>query len=461
MTPAKEFFYFFVTILLFSALLLFWEGDASVPDLSSPTEVSNVDTIDSSIDFVDRVKVEIAEIVEDSISTTSESEEVADESIQLFYSTPLIFAEDDSLRFQSLSRKLSAENRSVLPVRIVYFGDSQIENDRITSALRKTLQLEYAGKGSGFIPLDEYYNTQHQLLVETSKAWDVKTLRDRDFKNESLLFKNAILTADNTEGWFRIRRIKRLQPQKDYQLLKLYYSAKDTCYVTVKQGQREIYSGILNPKDKISTLDFQFNHTPNDIRFDFAATDTFNVAGLSLESEGGIFVDNVALRGLSYPPFETSDQESIKQMLGQVNVGLFVLHFGVNLVPYTSKNDYLHFRIHLQRQISFLKLIRPEVPILIIGVSDMAQKEDGQFKTYPSIAAIKQIQFKMAMENHAAFWNLQSFMGGEGSMKRWVEATPALGRKDYIHFSRRGADLVGTELGKTILKELKANEESL
>ncbi|WP_159519171.1 SGNH/GDSL hydrolase family protein [Sunxiuqinia indica] len=461
MTPAKEFFYFFVTLLLFSALLLIWEGDVSAPGLSSMTEELNVDSIDSSNYVVDSPKVEIAGIVEDSISKISESEETADRSIQLFHSTPLIFAEDDSLRFQLLSRKLSAENRSVLPVRIVYFGDSQIENDRITSALRKILQLEYAGKGPGFIPLDEYYNTRHQLLVETSKAWDVRTFRDRDFKNQSLLFKNAILTADNAEGWFRIRRIKRLQPQKDYQLVKLYYSAKDTCFVTVKQGRREIYSGNLNPKDKISTLDFQFNHTPDDISFDFTAADTFNVAGLSLESEGGVFVDNVALRGLSYPPFEMSDQESIKQMLDQVNVGLFVLHFGVNLVPYTSKNDYLHFRIHFQQQISFLKLIRPEVPILIIGVSDMAQKEAGQFKTYSTITAIKQIQFKLAMQNHAAFWDLQSFMGGEGSMKRWVEAAPALGRKDYIHFSRRGADLVGTELAKTILQELKASEDSL
>ena len=40
-------------------------------------------------------------------------------------------------------------------VRIIYYGDSQIEGDRITSYLRHTLRKGHGGTGPGlFLPLD-------------------------------------------------------------------------------------------------------------------------------------------------------------------------------------------------------------------------------------------------------------------------------------------------------------------
>lgn len=390
----------------------------------------------------------------------SEAPVVHQPETELFHPVPLVFPEDDSLRFQGLAHQLKQASQTKLPVRVVYFGDSQIENDRITSALRKELQERFSGRGPGFVPLDFYYNTQHRLVLETSKNWEIKTFQDKDFINESLLFKNALLTAANAQGWFRIRRIKRLNPGPDYQLMKLYYTAKDSCLVTVMQGRDMIYSGYLIPQNELATLDFQFNRTPDDIRFDFAAKDSLNIAGLSLETGSGVLVDNIALRGLSYPTFESSDKAAIAQMLGQVKVGLFVLHFGVNLVPALA-DDYPNFRRYFQRQIDFLKRIRPEVPILIIGVSDMAQMHNGQFISYPNIPVIKQVQYEIAMHNHAAFWDLQAFMGGAGAMSRWVNASPALGRKDYVHFSDEGAEMVGQELARILLEALQTTTDTL
>jgi lysophospholipase L1-like esterase len=301
--------------------------------------------------------------------------------------------------------------------------------------------------------LDAHYNTNHQLRIETSKNWDIKTFQDEGFINQSLLFKNTLLTEKNQQGWFRVRRIKNLSPAPDYRLLKLYYQAKDSCQVTVKQGRQTIYTGYLLPKDKVSTLDVQFNRTPDDIRFDFNSKDTLNISGLSLESGTGVLVDNIALRGLSYPTFSTSDQKKIGEMLDEVTIGLFVLHFGVNVVPYLSGN-YRHFKNNFQRQLSFLKEIRPEVPILVIGVSDMAEKQGASFVSYANIPAIKAVQREIAMENHVAFWDLQQFMGGQGGMVNWADAKPALARKDYTHFSEQGANAVGDELARMIFNAL-------
>ena len=147
-------------------------------------------------------------------------------------------------------------------------------------------------------------------------------------------------------------------------------------------------------------------------------------------------------------------------MLRQVNVGLFVLHFGVNLVP-VQADDYPNFRRNFQRQIDFLKRVSPDTPILIIGVSDMAQMHNGQFISYPNIPVIKHIQYEIAMQNHAAFWDLQAFMGGQGAMSRWVNADPALGRTDYVHFSDEGAEIVGQELSRILLEVLLTPADTL
>lgn len=455
MTPVREFLYFLILLTVFSVLLLLLRAEEGMPV--------------SALVIQDPLPVAVHEIPEPEDDTLAASEPdsmlagaplVQEAEAGLFHPVPLVFAEDDSLRLQGLAYQLKHASHANLPVRVVYFGDSQIENDRITSALRQQLQEQFAGSGPGFVPLDLYYNTRHKLIIETSKNWEIKTFQDKDFINESLLFKNALLTAVNAKGWFRIRRIRRLNPGPDYQLMKLYYTAKDSCLVTVMQGRDVIYSGFLIPQNELATLDFQFNRTPDDIRFDFAAKDSLNIAGLSLETGSGVLVDNIALRGLSYPTFEASDQAAIAQMLGQVKVGLFVLHFGVNLVP-VQADDYPNFRRHFQRQIDFLKRIQPEVPILIIGVSDMARMHDGQFVSYPNIPVIKQIQYEIAMYNHAAFWDLQAFMGGEGAMSRWVNASPALGRKDYVHFSDEGAEVAGQELARILLEVLQPITDTL
>ncbi|MDE5544795.1 MAG: hypothetical protein K2I83_05230, partial [Bacteroidales bacterium] len=53
-------------------------------------------------------------------------------------------------------------------VRILHFGDSQIENDRITSTLRRFFQDDFGGRGPGLLPLFASY---HALQPTVSGAW--------------------------------------------------------------------------------------------------------------------------------------------------------------------------------------------------------------------------------------------------------------------------------------------------
>ena len=42
-------------------------------------------------------------------------------------------------------------------------------------------------------------------------------------------------------------------------------------------------------------------------------------------------------------------------------------------------------------------------------------------------------------------------MGGENSMGRWVKHSPAYAGPDYIHFTTKGAEVVGDALTRSLL----------
>jgi hypothetical protein len=55
---------------------------------------------------------------------------------------------------------------------------------------------------------------------------------------------------------------------------------------------------------------------------------------------------------------------------------------------------------------------------------------------------------KMAHEEQIAYWSMYNAMGGENSMVKWVEI--GLAGSDYVHFTRSGANKIGTSLGTWI-----------
>src|SRR5690606_2443921 len=54
--------------------------------------------------------------------------------------------------------------------RIIHYGDSQIEGDRISAYVRNRLQGQYGGNGPGFIPILQVYN-QNSAEVIPSDNW--------------------------------------------------------------------------------------------------------------------------------------------------------------------------------------------------------------------------------------------------------------------------------------------------
>jgi hypothetical protein len=103
---------------------------------------------------------------------------------------------------------------------------------------------------------------------------------------------------------------------------------------------------------------------------------------------------------------------------------------------------------------NFLKSLYPGTGIIVIGVSDMSRRTaGGHFESYPNIELIREAQKNAAFRAGFPFWDLFEAMGGKNSMPAWVNAGPPLAQLDYVHFTFRGAALVGDLLFNAIIAD--------
>tara|TARA_B100001564_G_C20597665_1_gene651056 strand:+ start:41 stop:856 length:816 start_codon:yes stop_codon:yes gene_type:complete len=180
------------------------------------------------------------------------------------------------------------------------------------------------------------------------------------------------------------------------------------------------------------------------------------ITGVELGSDHGIQVHNIPMRGSAGLIFTKVAAQHFATSIEKRNVGLVILQFGGNVVPYISseKSADLYGR-NFGRQLSLLKSILPDAAIIVIGPSDMgSHNEDGS--TYPMLETVIKSMRKSVIEADCLFWDLKQAMGGQGTMEVWAHADYRLASSDLIHFTPKGARCVGELFDAALRAEYKS-----
>ena len=176
------------------------------------------------------------------------------------------------------------------------------------------------------------------------------------------------------------------------------------------------------------------------------------IYGVLLDSETGVRVDNIAMRGCSGEVFTSIPSDMLSDFFRSEGVALVVLQFGGNSIPFSSTTKAVSaYASRIRRQLSYLARVAPDVRILFIGPSDMATRVNGVTASYPVIGEFVDSLRNAVTGSGAAYWDLYSAMGGRNSMLRWVESDPPLAGSDYVHFTPAGAERVASMLSDTFL----------
>ena len=376
-------------------------------------------------------------------------------------------------------------------VRIVHYGDSQIETDRITNYLRYKLQQQFGGSGPGLVPAKTAYDYKSPCEVKNIGKWKRYTifpnidtavkhskygvlgafctfgpLRQIKEKNEvsaDSLFQLDSLTvvskiAEEIKPKDTLNAALKFIPStlrknlKDIKKCRLFYGNTDQkCNVKVLDLDQVIFNEDLKPTDFYTYKTFNFETSPTDLKFEFSSLQSPEIYGFALDGHSGVAVDNVALRGCSGTIFTKINAKMLAQMYNDLNVKCVILQFGGNAVPYMTQEKLGGFKSAFASQIRYIKKLCPKMSIIVVGPADMSTKDGDKYKTYDILPPLVDALKSAALSNGCAFWNMYEAMGGENTMPDWVYHEPQLAEKDFVHFTPNGANIMARMLYTAII----------
>lgn len=348
-------------------------------------------------------------------------------------------------------------------VRIAYFGDSMTDGDMIVKDLRARLQDRFGGEGVGFVNItSESAASRATLKHQFSSNW--KTLSYLNIKHPKTPFGvngHVFFTKKDTVNpvWvkFRANNAKHLT-HLDNPTLFYGKSGNEEGTVAVIIGTDTVYKK-LNPEGVLNTMAVAYDGIKG-FKADFIATDSIPFYGFNFDNGQGVHVDNFSNRGNSGLPISTFNPKVMQAFNEKLGYDLVILHYGTNVLNYGSYN-YSWYEKRMARVVEHIRKCFPGVAVLVVSTADKSTKYDLEMKTDSAVVPLVNAQKKYALKTNAAFVNLYTLMGGDGSMVKWVEEEPALANKDYTHFNFRGskkiADLIYNQLttGYEDYKKLK------
>ncbi len=372
--------------------------------------------------------------------------------------------------FFAKMRNASKEKKTI---RILHYGDSQIEGDRITAFIRGKLQSKFGGSGPGLIPAYNQYHTVSftQTLSSNFKRYTAFGNVDKKVKHKKygvmvsfarftdIIEDSLIATLNNSEGWIEIAPHKSAHGHaKSFNRIRMFYgNCKTTTSLKVYKDGELIHEDTLIPDGNYHIFELRFNETPQSLKYVFVSKSSPDIYAFSLDGTLGIAIDNIAMRGSSGTFLGQCDQSLMKRMYDDLGVELFIMQFGGNVMPYLDDEKELkQYAGYFESQLHTLRRLRPSACILVIGPSDMSVKDGEEYKTYPLLPLLVQQLKEAAFKARAGYWDMYSAMGGENSMPTWVEKE--LASPDYIHFSPSGARYIAQMFYDAFILEYKKFE---
>ncbi len=350
----------------------------------------------------------------------------------------------DSTYFDAFFAAL--EGADTTHVNIVHYGDSQIEEDRITNILRRNLQADFTGGGIGLLPAYQSVQTQtiqQAMSYQPTRSIVYNTYQPRKDKQYGPIGQMAWIDSTYTLSIAPRNKNTGLYSAHYFSQVTILSSAEHNMRIKVHNERKTIEN--KGKSLQLTTFTLPDSTTRASIQF----MGQGHVYGIWFGNPTGVNVDNIPMRGCSGTIFTRIDASQLRTYFAATHTRLIILQYGGNRMPhfYSSKgiDEYVS---SLRKQIAYLQHLAPEATFLFIGPSDMSTRKNGKMITYPLLPEVNDKLSTMARDAGIAYWSMYDAMGGKNSMQQWVKS--GLAGKDYIHFTRRGAN----EMGKMLYEEL-------
>lgn len=172
----------------------------------------------------------------------------------------------------------------------------------------------------------------------------------------------------------------------------------------------------------------------------------FSLYGMSLENDDpGIVYTSLGVNGARTDSFLRN--ELFTKQLQTINPDLVIFCIGINDAYYASFCTKC-YEENYDQLVSWIKKVNPKAEFLFVTNNDSYYQ-----RKYPNkrVLEAREVMINLAKKYNGGMWDLFEIMGGLGSVKNWENNGYA--KKDKIHFTDKGYQLIGDLMFSALMKE--------
>ncbi len=347
---------------------------------------------------------------------------------------------------------------------VVHFGDSHIQLDHFSGAIRAHLQQAFGDCGEGVLfPYSacKSFGPKH-LESQMGGNWICNTVLNNK-ESDGLGVTGYVMRTQDPNAQMSFRYLL-----DSAVLAGLPAGAVSRKTVTIWHGKDDFELELACGECGTSVVRERTNSERNicctkiynypaqselQLRFKSASPDgQFRLHGISFDppTHAGIQYHHCGVVGAQFVHFIRNAPLAISQ-LAALKPDLIMFSYGSN-EGYIGFNEG-QYDIGIQNLMQAIRHELPKVNFLFMTPPDT--RAGG--KTPPSTPLINAHLRKLAEQNGAALWDLYTVMGGDNSVMYWLQHK--LARADKLHFTRSGYVLMGDLFTLAFMESYNHNYE--
>ena len=364
--------------------------------------------------------------------------------------------DNDYTYFDSLFQLLGQARNQQKIYRVMHYGDSQIEMDRISSVLRQRLQERFGGSGPNMIPA-----VQRIASISVSQGYSGgltrytiygdSTTRRASHNRYGVMTQFSQCSGTATISFYKSKHTQAFDRAREITKVSILFgNNSDNFKATLKTDLTPQETKECPANSGVSLLSWELPEPVS--KGTLTLQGNAEVYAVLLDGDYGVAIDNNPLRGCSGTIFSRINAKVMEESFNLLDTRLIILQFGGNRMPGISGSKAIgSYMKELEKQIEYFKEVAPEATLLFIGPADMGKSYNGKIGTWKGLPELNDSLKSTALRHDVAYWDMFHVMGGEGSMAQFVKHKPALAGPDYIHFTFLGAQEIGNNLAKSLL----------
>ncbi len=333
------------------------------------------------------------------------------------------------------------------PVRVLWLGDSHTQADFWVQPVRARLQARFKAGGAGFVHvgLHTYRHSAFDLTVDGAWLREPSQPSHIRLQGDGVFGLGGLRTIPKAGA--RARLTLRDDPGKEVRWEVTYRlpAAGDSFEIGAGGEPRRVVDGPLAGSDAISYVELR---SPGSAAFIVAArSGAPQILGVTSEtSEPGVVVDTCGINGARIgTPLAWAEERWI-EVVARRAPALVVMAYGTNEIGDATSLD--KYPPRYEALLGRVRRAAPGADCLLVGPTDLGKPD---WTSHPRGPEIDRLQRETAARLGCGYFSVIDHMGGDGGIRRWYSASPALAHGDRVHLTPKGYADVGQALAVRIL----------